>query len=73
MTRPSTRFGLDTPPRPSVVAHDVRPRVSAEHRTTLTWMKTISHFVVLPKPKPVSTNHLSTTSLATSVWSVSAY
>ena len=39
-------------------------RTSAS-RTTLAWMKMTSPVGTLPKPKPLSTNHLSTTSLTT--------
>ena len=42
-------------------------------RTTVAWMKTTSPVGTLPKPKPLSTNHLSTTSLTTLVLSARAF
>ena len=41
-------------------------------RTTLAWMKTISPVGTFPKTKPLSTNHLSTTSFTTLVLCASA-
>ena len=40
--------------------------------TALAWMKTTSPEGALPKPKPLSTNHLSTVSFTTLVWSARA-
>ena len=40
--------------------------------TTLAWMNTTSPVGALPKPKPLSTNHLSTVSFATLAWSARA-
>ena len=56
-------FRARYPTSTSLVAHDQRPRISADTSTstpctTLAWMNTFSPVGAVPKPKPLSTNHL---------------